>query len=61
MKWYSELRVLQAVILDQALDRVGACSTLQRGLSYDSGCAGNLLGGCFGNPGLAENRVPFGP
>jgi hypothetical protein len=36
MVGYSLSQVLQAMILDQALDGVGARSILQRGLSYYS-------------------------
>ena len=59
MEWNPELRVPQAVILDQSLNRVGTSATLQRGLSYDPGRPGNLLRSPLGNTCLAEDRVPL--
>src|SRR5213596_1809644 len=59
MEWNPELRIPQAVILDQSLNRVGTRATLQRGLSYDPSRPGNLLRSPLGNTCLAEDRVPL--
>ena len=49
------------MILDEALNRIGARGTLQRGLSYYTSRTGNLLRRCLSDPGLAEDRVPLRP
>src|SRR5690348_9602730 len=47
------------MVLDKALDRVGARGTLQRGLSYYSGRMGDLLRRRLGYPVLAEDGIPL--
>src|SRR5437867_11890790 len=59
MVWNPELRIPQAVILYQSLNRVGTRATLQRGLSSDPSRPGNLLRSPLRNTSIAEDPVPL--